>query len=76
MKPATAATLDLLREYPDGITALDALDTIGSFRLGARVFELREAGYTIDSEYVTTRSKKRIVRYVLREQPVQMAAGF
>lgn len=76
MKPATRATLDLLRRHPEGITALDALDEIGSFRLGARTFELREAGYNVESEYITTPSGKRIVRYTLIEKPVQMAAGF
>jgi len=67
VKPSTAATLDLLRWQPAGITALDALDRIGSFRLGARVWELRAAGYDVTSEYVTTPSGKRIVRYVLHE---------
>jgi len=50
VKPSTAATLDLLRWQPAGITALDALDRIGSFRLGARVWELRAAGYDVTSE--------------------------
>lgn len=76
MKPATRATLELLRAHPEGVTALDALDAIHSFRLGARVWELREAGYVVDSEYVTVPSGKRIVRYRLREQPVQMAVGW
>lgn len=68
MKPATAQTLALLRAKPEGVTALTALDEIGSFRLGARIYELRELGYDVRSEYVTTPSKKRIVRYVLHEQ--------
>lgn len=67
MKPSTAAVLGLLRRHPEGCTALDALDGVGSFRLGARVFELRKAGYVIDSELVTTASGKRISRYRLRE---------
>lgn len=68
MKPGTRAVLELLRAHPEGVTALTALDEVGSFRLGARVFELREMGYAVDSDWVTTRTKKRIARYVLREQ--------
>jgi hypothetical protein len=67
MKPQTRATLELLREFPEGVTALDALDRIGSFRLGARVWELRADGYAIDSELTRTASGKRIARYRLRD---------
>lgn len=67
MKPGTSDVLRLLRVHPEGVTALDALDEVGSFRLGARVYELRAEGYDVDSEYVTTPSGKRIVRYTLRE---------
>jgi hypothetical protein len=42
----TAALLDLLRRNgEDGCTALQALREIGSFRLAARVWELRDAGH-------------------------------
>lgn len=76
MKPGTRACLELLRRHPEGVTALTALDEVGSFRLGARVWELREAGYDVASKLVTTASGKRIARYTLREAPEQMAAGF
>ncbi len=65
--------LKLLRERgADGVTALDALREIGSFRLAARIMELRRADYDIDTEDVTLPNGKRIARYVLRESS-QMA---
>lgn len=68
MKPSTAATLALLRRKPEGVTPLDALDEIGSFRLGARVYELKQDGYDVETRWETTPSGKRIARYVLHEQ--------
>jgi hypothetical protein len=69
VKPQTAATLALLRERGSyGCTPLDALATIGSFRLGARIWELKQAGYDIRSELVTMPSGKRVARYTLQEQ--------
>lgn len=68
MKPGTRAVLELLRAHPEGVTALTALDEVGSFRLGARIFELRLDGYSITSDWITTASGKRIARYRLREQ--------
>lgn len=72
MKPQTAATLALLRAHPEGVTALDALDTIGSFRLGARIWELKAAGYDIETDLITTHSGKRIARYRLIGAPEQL----
>lgn len=68
MKPQTAAVLRLLRERPQGITALDAFTAVGSFRLAARVWELRQDGFVIRSKAETTPSGKVIDRYVLEEQ--------
>lgn len=68
MKPATRATLDLLRRHPEGVTPLDALDEIGSFRLGARIYELKADGYEVVTDLITTASGKRIARYRLVEQ--------
>jgi hypothetical protein len=48
MKPQTRAVLALLRERGSrGVTPLDALEVVGSFRLAARVSELRAAGYDV-----------------------------
>lgn len=64
----TARILALLRQGP--LTPLDALDRAGSFRLGARIWELRHQGYEIRTEWLTTSNGSRIARYILvdREQ--------
>ena len=60
--------LDLLRSRGDrGITAIDALNEVGSFRLAARIADLRADGYTITSTMETTATGKRIARYRLVE---------
>ncbi len=68
MKPQTRAVLALLRERPAGVTAIDALSAIGSFRLAARIWELRAEVYEIRSDSITTGSGKRVERYRLVEQ--------
>lgn len=35
----------------------------GSFRLGARIAEIKELGYNVQSEFVTTPSGKRVKAY-------------
>jgi len=44
------------------ITALDALKWIGSMRLAARVYDLKQSGYPID-KYVREEDGKRITYY-------------
>jgi hypothetical protein len=67
MKPGTRAILRLLEQHPEGITPLDALDAVGSFRLGARIWELKADGYAIETELTRTKTGKRIARYRLRK---------
>ena len=61
------AILRLLRAQPEGITSLQALRECGSFRLAARISDLRAAGHDITSEMVTVNGK-RVARYRLTEQ--------
>lgn len=70
MKPSTKAVLGLLRERPAGVTAIDALSAVGSFRLAARVAELRTAGYVIHSRSMRMPSGKFVAVYTLEEQMV------
>lgn len=46
------------------LTPLEALRRFGSFRLGARICELREAGYRIRTRLVK-RNGKRVAEYRL-----------
>jgi hypothetical protein len=47
------------------ITPLDALTRFGCFRLGARIYDLRAEGYTIDKTTVETPGGSRIASYRL-----------
>ena len=70
----TERLLKYLRCHPEGITPLEALETIGTMRLAARVADLRASGYTITAEDVSVNGK-RFARYHLVEADyVQLAA--
>jgi hypothetical protein len=45
------------------ITALEALDAYGCFRLAARIHELRRDGWGIQERTVETRGGKRVAEY-------------
>jgi hypothetical protein len=45
------------------ITPIEALEKFGSFRLGARIADLRADGHEIQSEFVTTPNGKRVKSY-------------
>ena len=57
----------ILRFLQDGqrLTAIDALELFGCFRLAARVHELRQEGWKISERTVETASGKRIAEYSL-----------
>ncbi len=48
------------------LTPLDALERFGCFRLGARVWDLKERGYNIVSERLTVPGGKVVAKYSLR----------
>ncbi len=55
------------------ITALEAMQEYGIMRLGARIWDLRHAGYIITSELVTGQNRygepTRYAKYTLKEKP-------
>lgn len=61
----TTAILDMLKRGP--VTALDALEQAGCFRLAARIADLRQQGHEILTETVTTPTGKHIASYKLKE---------
>jgi len=65
----TAKVLDWL-QAGEPITALDALNHFGCFRLAARIKELRNDGHEIISTPTTTPAGARISSYRLK-QPFQ-----
>lgn len=68
MKPANLAVLRALRRQgAAGLSPMEALGMTGTFRLGARIFELRRDGYVITRDWGHTPDGRRFARYVLRE---------
>ena len=60
--------LALLRSRGDrGITPMDALEEVGTFRLAARIHDLRAEGYNITSTPQMTPTGKTVARYRLIE---------
>ena len=49
----------------NSITTLDALNLFGCFRLGARIFDLKQLGYNIVNTMITLENGKRIASYSL-----------
>lgn len=47
------------------ITPLEAMDKFQTMRLGARIADIRQKGYLVYSEFVTTPSGKRVKKYYL-----------
>lgn len=50
------------------IEPLTALREIGTFRLGARIWDLRHEGYDIETMTFETDSGSRVARYVLHDK--------
>ena len=48
------------------ITPLEALVKFGSFRLGARIYDLRQAGWNITSELIKTINESSVAQYKLK----------
>lgn len=49
----------------NAITPIEALDLFGCFRLGARIGDIKEAGYAVKSEYVKLPNGKQVKKYHL-----------
>ena len=47
----------------NALSPLDALSRFGCFRLGARIYDLRRAGYVIERRMIRTASGKTVAEY-------------
>ncbi len=50
------------------LTQLEALAKFGCFRLGARIWDLRQEGYDIESRNIKLPNGKRITQYSLNNR--------
>lgn len=57
--------LDMLHRGP--VTAMDALQEAGCFRLAARIADLRQQGHNIETETIVVNGK-HIAQYQLKEK--------
>jgi predicted amidohydrolase len=48
------------------LTQLDAISRFGCTRLAARIHELREQGYAVQTRTIKTRTGKRIAEYSMK----------
>ena len=62
-------TQQILQHLKQGntLTPIEALNLFGCFRLGARIYDLKDMGYNIETEMVT-QNRKTFARYRLIEQ--------
>jgi len=54
-------------ERGHAISALDALSRFGTFRLAARIDDIRRRGYPVETRIITTSNGKRIAVYRLKK---------
>ena len=62
---------DLILDYllnGGKLTALDALDKFGCFRLGARIWDIRNLGYEVDKQTIVIPGGSRIAVYSIKEE--------
>jgi hypothetical protein len=59
-----AMILDHLQQNK-AITPLEALSKYGSFRLAARIFDLRRAGHAIHTDRIPVGNRKNVASYTL-----------
>ena len=58
------------------ISQLEALDKFGCMRLGARIMDLRNEGYQIETEMVTNHNNgKRFARYWMPVDEIERVRG-
>lgn len=58
------AILDALKRG-ETLTPLDALKRFGVFRLGARIWDLKQAGHKIEMRMIETPSGKHVAEYFI-----------
>lgn len=49
------------------LTPIDALKKFGCFRLGARIYDLKQRGYNIHAEIITTDKGKHVAQYSMKQ---------
>ena len=58
----------LFLESGGSLSTMDALEKFGSFRLSARIKNLRDQGHNIQTDWFTTPNGKKVARYFIPEK--------
>ena len=58
----------LFLESGGSLSTIDALEKFGSFRLSARIKDLRDLGYNNQTDWFTTPNGKKVARYFIPEK--------
>ncbi|MCL7721927.1 helix-turn-helix domain-containing protein [Actinobacillus pleuropneumoniae] len=60
-------TKRILKHMLDGgrITSMSALEGVGSFRLSARIYDIKSLGYDVQDEWITLPNGKRVKQYFI-----------
>jgi hypothetical protein len=69
LKPLGKKILRHLRNRRD-ISPLEAMNTYGTMRLAAHIYDLRQAGFDIDAIEKKDEEGQKYTRYYLREEPL------
>ena len=72
-KNSQNACIAIWLKHGNSITPLEALQKFGCFRLGARIADLRKAGYNIETKMVE-QNGKRFAQYRLNRIDVKVFA--
>ena len=67
-KPTQAGRILAHLRAGNRLTALEALEKFGCFRLAARIHELRREGWNVQERTVETRGGKRVAEYWMEGQ--------
>ena len=59
----------------ESLTPIDALARFGCFRLGARIYDLRQAGLPIESERHQVDAETTVARYSMTPEARKAARG-
>lgn len=68
----TDQLIRFLRAHP-GATSLDVTLNLGIVNVTGRISDMRQRGYIVDCEVREDTAGRRLSRYYLREEPVQLS---
>ena len=69
--PNQTTRILLYMKAGNSITPIQALEMVGSLRLGARIWDIKQMGFKIKRELITTNTNKVVAEYSLGKNYTQ-----